>query len=446
MTGTPCCKPQGARAVGKIALVSLLVVLAPLVVRAGGRSSPQVEAQKSQKTPVYLRIELADGLKVSHLKPGNVVEGRLTNDVYRGETALFPAGSRVRLTVDKMLRRRKEPNDHWPWVVRLFLPRHENYPTFRSAIVILPDGSEVPLPVSFLSLRKERNIHVHVGEKAESEVEPSSTASLAESPKDQSFPSPRAKSRGKKKPRQILTLEARVPPSGQAEALSTDEFAAPNPPAGPVTLAAGTQVQVILLQTLSASKSRPGDLFLARVIQPVRLASDIVLPEGTLVEGRVLSRKPPRMLSRAGNLEIDFSRLILPGGGKVPVEASVAAAELDRRSHTKIDREGKLTGDHPGKAWMLINLGVSGGMAKVSDDASQLILEAILSTATDASTAGTARIVGACVSGIFLLTRHGRDVVLPKYTEMTISFDRQVLLTSSEQSSMAAAAAADDSN
>jgi len=29
-------------------------------------------------------------------------------------------------------------------------------------------------------------------------------------------------------------------------------------------------------------------------------------------------------------------------------------------------------------------------------------------------------------SAIFLLTRHGRDVVLPKYTQMKILFDRPV--------------------
>ena len=77
----------------------------------------------------------------------------------------------------------------------------------------------------------------------------------------------------------------------------------------------------------------------------------------------------------------------------------------------------------------MINLGVAGGMAKAADDGTQLAIEAIVSAATDASTAGTARIVSTCVSGLFMLTRHGRDVVLPKFTEMDISFDRPVVST-----------------
>ncbi len=73
---------------------------------------------------------------------------------------------------------------------------------------------------------------------------------------------------------------------------------------------------------------------------------------------------------------------------------------------------------------MVLNLAATGGIAKLTDDGVQLVIELIVSSATDVSTAGTARIVGACVSGVFLLTRHGRDVVLPKYTEMEIVFDR----------------------
>jgi len=64
------------------------------------------------------------------------------------------------------------------------------------------------------------------------------------------------------------------------------------------------------------------------------------------------------------------------------------------------------------------------------------VIEAIVSTATDASTAGAARIVAACASGVFLITRHGRDIVLPRFTEMSISFDRPVSLAGGEVSQL----------
>lgn len=83
-------------------------------------------------------------------------------------------------------------------------------------------------------------------------------------------------------------------------------------------------------------------------------------------------------------------------------------------------------GDRPGRVWMLLNGGVTPGISKEVDDTTQLIVEALVSTATDASTAGTAKIVSTCVSTFFVLTRHGRDVVLPKYTQLRIVFDRPV--------------------
>jgi hypothetical protein len=58
-----------------------------------------------------------------------------------------------------------------------------------------------------------------------------------------------------------------------------------------------------------------------------------------------------------------------------------------------------------------------------------LIIEAIVSSATDASTAGTARIVSSAISGIYMVSRHGRDVVLPRFTEMNISLDRPLTVT-----------------
>ena len=91
-------------------------------------------------------------------------------------------------------------------------------------------------------------------------------------------------------------------------------------------------------------------------------------------------------------------------------------------------------GERPGKAWMLLNLGdYRRDITKAADDGTQLILEALVSTATDASTAGTAKIVSTSVSAIFMLTRHGRDVVLPKYTQMKIVFDRPVKIPTQAQ-------------
>jgi hypothetical protein len=355
---------------------------------------------------VYVKVQLANSIKVSKLKTGNVIEGKLSQDVYSGDRELFSAGSSIHLTVDKLGKRRRIPNDHWPWVVKAFTPRHETYPTFQSATVTAPDGREVPLHVSLIFINRENEVRARTKTRQANE---SSDAASAVSTK--------------KPIGAVITLQAATPPPATSEDSSSD-----NKLAGPITLPAGTFAKLILLGGVSASKSRPGDSFQARLVEPVRMNSSVVLPEGTLLAGKVVSRTPPRMLSRAGSLMLTFTDLTLPGGTDIPMAASVTGAELDQRSHTKIDPEGKMHGDRPGKAWMAINIGVTAGIAKEADDTLQLIIESVVSTATDASTAGVGRIAAACASGIFILSRHGRDVVLPKFTEMNIILDRPLSL------------------
>ena len=199
--------------------------------------------------------------------------------------------------------------------------------------------------------------------------------------------------------------------------------------ANSAVLPAGTACRVLLLKDISGSKSHPGDAIQARLLEPVLSDSHIVLPAGSLFEGRVLQATRPRIMSRAGSLTISFGSITLPEGNRIPVSASLTSLDVSSGSPTKIDREGRLHGSRPGVAWMLINGGATAGLAKVADDTTQLVIETIVSTATDASTAGTALIVSTAVSGVFLLTRKGQDVVLPSHTEMSITLNRPFTLS-----------------
>jgi hypothetical protein len=362
---------------------------------------------------LYLKVRLDTPVKFSKLKPGDQVSGKLVQDVYRGGINVFPASSAVRLTVDRLERRRRAPNDHWPWVIKAFTPRHESWPVFHVASVTNVDGTQVPLEVSLISAKREV------------EIEPKPKKHSASTTPGAAQP---AKTRRDLGP--LVTLTA----SAQADANGSMNPALPES----VTIPSGTQAKVILLGNISASKNHAKDSFQARLVEPVILDSRILLPEGTLFQGTVLKTQAPRTLSRSGSISLAFTNMTIPGGVGTSIDASVAGAELDRRSHTVIDPEGRMHGDRPGKAWMIVNLGTTAGIAKVADDGTQLVIEALVSTATDVSTAGTARIVSTCASAIFLLTRHGRDVVLPKYTQMKIVFDRPVLVSNQTAAPVAA--------
>ena len=401
-------------------------------------SDAEARTVAGQNGGLYLELQLAQPVKVSKLMPGDVLQGKLFRDVYRGDREVFPAGSTVRLTVGKLERRKRESVDHWPGVIELFSPRHENYPTFESACILTSDGAEIPVRVSLISIG--RKVEVRAGSKskrpAQSVASPVSPPE-AENPGSDTEPTTdtRGAAQGASKstmPRtgQTIILEGTDSP-GLPASLPGEIPTASLPPAR-VTLPTGTMAQVVLLNGVSAAKSHPGDSFRARLVEPVRLGSRVVLPEGSLFEGAVVKATPPRWLSRSGSLYLTFTGLALPGGRSSPAAATITRAEVDARSNTRLNSEGGLSGGPPGKAWMLINLGVTAGIVKVADDTTQLILEAIVSSATDASTAGVARIVAACASGIYLVTRHGRDVVLPRFTEMDITFSRPLSIPGSQ--------------
>jgi hypothetical protein len=387
---------------------------------------------------LYVKVRLNGEVKFSKLKPGDVVEGKLARDVYSADRELFAAGSRVRLTVDSMEKRRRIPNDHWPGVIRLFTPRHEKFPVFKAGTISGANGDSA-LRFNLITVNRQREVLAQAkkkkgsGQSADSEagavdVGPSQLGSSQLGPSQPGV-------RSKKQVLPTMVLEAFA---GENETLDSVGPAVPGGPGAsssgpdsstPQILPAGTRCKILLLGDVSASKSKPGDLVQARLLEPVLLDSHVVLPAGSMVEGKVVKKIAPRMLSRAGSLYLTFTGMTLPGKNQFPIAATLAGAELDQRSHTKIDKEGGLHGERPGKAWMAINLGVTAGVAKEADDTFQLIFEAIVSTATDASTAGQARIISSCASAIYLATRHGRDVILPRFTEMNISLDRPLSVT-----------------
>jgi hypothetical protein len=384
----------------------------------------------SASSSLYLKVQLNHPLKLSKLKPGDVVEGKLARDVYSSDRELFTTGSQVHLIVDHMERRRRAADDHWPWVVKVFTPRHEAYPVFKTATVAGASG-ESALQVSLISISRKREVHAQAKKKKSGQSADETGGTVEVSKSGGVFGSGKLAA-----PMMVLEafgVEGEPTPSTTAESSSEPDLSDLK------TLPAGTACRILLLGDVSASKSKPGDAVQARLFEPVILNSRVVLPAGTLFEGKVVKQTPPRWGSRAGSLSLTFTGLTLPGGNLIPMAASLAGAELDRRSHTKIDAEGQLRGERPGKAWMAINIAVTAGLTKEVDDATQLIVEALISTATDASTAGTARIVSSCISGIFMVTRHGRDVVLPRFTEMDISLDRPLSVTRDAESAAAVA-------
>lgn len=412
-------------------IVGALVVIGFAGFAATARCNAQAvdRARFASDSGLYLKVRLASPVKTAKLKPGDVVQGALLRDVYSVNRKLFSAGSPVHLVVDHTEKRRRVPNDHWPWVVKAFTPRQETYPVFQTATISQP-GGEASLPVTLIAVTRLREIHPEAKKKKPGQA----------TTEEGSIETRKTYSDKTGTPTVVLEADASKLPAPNAE-LGIAEEPGESESLHAGTLPSGTRCKILLLGNVSASKSKPGDLVHARLLEPVMLDSKVVLPAGSLFEGRVVKTRPPRWLSRAGSLYLTFTEVTLPEGSQFSLKASLAGAELARASHTRMDPEGQLHGERPGNAWMAINLGVTAGLTKEVDDSVQLVIEAIVSSATDASTAGTARIVSSCISGLYLVTRHGRDVILPRFTEMDIALDRPLSVTAPLETATASAAA-----
>jgi hypothetical protein len=396
----------------KTPLVAVVATLAAIICLP---LATLAEDQKDFRGPILLDVQLAGAVKLARLRPGGKLQGKVKHGVYWGERELIPSGSAIELTVSTTQRQRRKPGNRWPWVVRLLGARKANCPSSLAAMVSRADGSKYPLSVTLVSSTYEMKLMAREESAASSPGTQASRVSGSHKGRQGSAAAPTLLLKVDRPPTDLLASRSPVPAS----------------PVNPGSIAPGTLAHVILLRDLRASTSHAGDTFLARVLEPVYVNSMLALPEGALVRGKVVRSVAPRWLYRPAALSLSFTQLKLPTGEEIDIAASPTGVAVDRNSTLRMDAEGGLIGARPGKARLLIDLGVAGGTAKVTDDSLQLVIEALVSTATDVSTAGGARIAAAAVSGIYLLTRHGRDVTLPQYTNVDITFDRPALLMSS---------------
>src|SRR5262249_2531960 len=230
----------------------------------------------------------------------------------------------------------------------------------RNATVI-EHGKEQSLQVSMIAAQRMQKVQANTKQGPQTEKEQKEHGAVVTAKSNKKEKTPFSVVLEAKEPADLVSF-ARVGSSATGSVSFSNQI-----------LPIGTRFKVVLLGEATASKSKPGDVIQARLLEPVMLNSTVALPAGSLFEGKVLKTIAPRMLSRAGSLYLTFTNLTIPSGNRVQLAASLAGAELDQRSHTKMDTEGQLHGEHPGKAWMAINLGVTAGVAKVADDTLQLI-------------------------------------------------------------------------
>jgi hypothetical protein len=154
------------------------------------------------------------------------------------------------------------------------------------------------------------------------------------------------------------------------------------------------------------------------------LGNQVLVPEGSTIEGTIVYWKPPRRLRRAGQLRLAFGRVNLPDGGAIDLDASVTALEALRGSRITLDKEGTLRASAATKKRAALDLGLAYVVGKVVDDVLEESIKAGASAAATGTITTVARYVGLAAGTAFFFAHRGRDVALPEYTELEIVVTR----------------------
>jgi hypothetical protein len=334
------------------------------------------------------------------VEQGTVLEGRLSLPLYDGERIVAPADSTVRVNV-KSVEKLHENIGFWRKsgraIVRAFNPLETSHPAeyrvdLSAADLLLPTGEALPLNAR--ALRAGSGVM----------VEPKSKPSTLSKPVAE-------------KNKSVATLLLAVRPDSLSSIASGPNAVSPS------TVGNQRVARAYMLIAMRASVNHAGDQFTAQLAEPMLVAGRMLAP-GSVVEGTVVRSVAPRMLSRAGKLSLRVDRIVPHDAEPLRVSGSLSAAEADAQTRFALDEEGMLHGRKPGIANGLVDLGYAYALGKATDDISETPIRAIGASMSNAAVANAARYVGLGSSLAFLITRHGRDVYLPKYAMIEIDLGR----------------------
>jgi hypothetical protein len=181
-----------------------------------------------------------------------------------------------------------------------------------------------------------------------------------------------------------------------------------------LTLPVGTVIPVKLNQSLSSKQNEPGDRFSATVKEGL---DDAGLPVGTRVEGVIREALPSRD-GKAGVLDVDFRRIILPDGASKSIEGTLYS--LNGKDVKRKDGRLVASADKGKDRLKWVGIGAGAGL--------------LISTLTKGNTLFSTLLgAGAGYAYNELSNKKAGDVNLKEGTEFGMRLDRAVDVTVDER-------------
>jgi hypothetical protein len=179
--------------------------------------------------------------------------------------------------------------------------------------------------------------------------------------------------------------------------------AAPKPEPVTKTIAAGTEVDVELLDAASSKTSQVGNVVRVRLTKAVVVDGLTVVPAGTIIDGTVTEAIPLKKIGGAASLGLRFDTIELPGGVRTPIAAGLRE---QGKSETGKDA-GTIAGATAGGALL-------GRLLSKNDKTKGTLIGAAVGAAAGTGAAAATK---------------GKEVELPAGTALTLRLDQPVNVT-----------------
>lgn len=177
---------------------------------------------------------------------------------------------------------------------------------------------------------------------------------------------------------------------------------------GPNDLPIGTRIVAQLNSTISTKVTPAGTRFAAELSQPILREGRVIVPAGSVINGRITQIHGGRRISGASAIRLQADQIILPNGAIYRINAEVV--DIDHFNSSHVNHEGVITANTNGA----VTLGAAGLTTTTG-----LVTGAMIG-------GGVGAVVGAGVGaglGTYWWLRQDHQQTLPTGTEIVFSLN-----------------------
>jgi hypothetical protein len=400
-----------------------------------------------------LRVALENEIAIK--KIGQPIRGRIVEPVYAFDQIVVPIGSEVVGEITEIEKTSKEKRAEALLNADL-TPERGVTVTFDE--LILPDGRRVPIKTNVSAGTSQP---VHLAAKESEQEKKGAASKTIEDARRQFQQEWDAGVSQVETPGRVHRLErylmAQLPyhvqyaPAGtrynaelqeplnfgtEAYSAQTMSVVGSVPPAGSI-------VHALLVTPLSSATAKKDAPVSAILSEPLFSAShELILPQGTRLEGLVIQARPARDFKRNGELRFVFRKMELPEGAERTITASLEGVEVGRSDNMELDSEGGAHSVSPKTRYLSTGISIALVAASAVPDFDEG-LHGSGTTGTRAAAGGAGyRLIGIALSlavhsrplaiglgsygaALSIYTHflsRGQEVVFPKNTAMDVGF------------------------